>query len=116
MTDDRFDFSSLDPTADRLRFDAEVASIVSGVIAGHAVMIPRTVFAPIARWRVPALAAAAVIAVASALVLSRDLAAASVASTELAEAIGVPSALAPWLESADVPRVGELMYSTPETP
>lgn len=105
MTDDtRIDLSALDPAADPARLERSV-----GVIAARLAPSLRrrrepapALWLQLAGWRRPVLAAAALVVVASvvALVSPRPTAisAADGGGRTLAEAAGVPAAVASWVE------------------
>ncbi|MBK8482408.1 MAG: hypothetical protein IPL40_14785 [Proteobacteria bacterium] len=62
MTDPRFDFSSIDPSRDRTRWEQRIAELATQAAA--AAQARRTVSAQLATWLKPALALAAGIALA----------------------------------------------------
>jgi hypothetical protein len=110
MDDDRIDFSSLDPTRDRDRFDRLVGSIMEQ--AADELENRRATSGPLMQlvnWKRPMLAAAAVIAMVSAGVLwqvkSPEV---EEDTTGIAEAIGVPSLLAQGIRNNDMPTTAEL--------
>ncbi len=114
-TDDRIDFSSLDPTGDPERFEGIVRSIGERAAAELAARRARSdVFGEISRWWRPMLAAAAVTGIISIGTLTQvEPNAPMLASREvgLAEAIGVPTQLAEWVRSDEAPTTTELMLS-----
>ena len=111
--ENRIDLSPLDPTADPARFDRIVGSIVSG--AASALQRRRTqnnVVGEISRWRRPMLAAAAAAAILSFVTLQTlPTAEQDFESTgTIAEAVGVPSHLAEWVDQERLPTAGELTF------
>lgn len=61
MSDRRFDFSSIDPSRDRVSWEQKISTIATRAAA--AVRVPWTVSAQLAAWLRPALALAAGVAV-----------------------------------------------------
>jgi hypothetical protein len=119
MDDDRIDFSALDPTLDKDRFDGLVGSILQR--ASDELAERRAASSPlnqIVQWKRPMLAAAAVIAMVSAGVLLRVEGANGAdyaeESTGIAEAIGVPSLLAQGIRNNDMPTTAELFEAFQE--
>jgi len=106
------DFSPLDPTTDQERFKAMVEGIVAR--AAHELATRRTRFNPfiqLASWRRPMLAAAAVVAVVSATILTRTQVPQPAVEPEtdgIAEAVGVPVELAQWIWDGEVPTTADL--------
>ena len=106
------DFSPLDPTTDHERFEAMVEGIVAR--AAHELAPRRTRFNPfiqLAFWRRPMLAAAAVVAVVSATILTQYRAPQPAEGGEtdgIAEAVGVPVELAQWIWDGEVPTTADL--------
>ncbi len=112
MTDDRIDFSPLDPTRDPERFDGLVRSILGAASTQLADRRARaTVFGQVSLWWRPLLAAAAITGVVALAALARleDSAQPAVAETGLAEALGVPDPIAEWVRSDQVPTPAELI-------
>ena len=113
MNDERIDFSALDPTRDRARFDSTVKSI-SARAAGE-LAARRARFSPVselARWRRPVLAAAAVALLICGGVLIGIRTTAQVAeSGGIAEAMGVPSLLAEGLQAGELPTPADLFVA-----
>lgn len=113
MTDDRIDFTPLDPTRDPERFErivqdvmAEAEDLLAARRAEHGVI------GQVAGWWKPLLAAAAAVAVVSAATL-RLAPADTRSETEfgIAEAIGVPTSVADWLETDEAPTAAELLFA-----
>lgn len=112
MIDERIDFSGLDPTADRERFDAIVASISEAAAPTLAARRARaSVIGQVAGWRRPLLAAAAIAGIVAAATLAsvETPAPESEAEIGVAEAIGVPQQLAYWVRSDQSPDPVELL-------
>jgi hypothetical protein len=116
MDDDRIDFSTLDPTQDRARFDELVASIMEKAEDELGVRRASTsALSQLVRWRRPMLAAAAVIAMVSVGILWQVQAPESEEeSTGIAEAIGVPNLLAQGIRNNDMPTTAELFEAFQE--
>jgi len=109
---------ALDPTADTERFDRMVSSIMdesrdelASRRAHYGVM------AELGRWRRPMMAAAAVAAALSVLTLTRI----PVASPGddgrvegIVEALGVPTELAQWIGSEELPSAADIAYGYAE--
>ena len=112
MTDDRIDFSSIDPTHDRSRFDELVRSTMdraAGELATRRAMVDT--LAQLAKWRRPMLAAAVLVAVIASTVMLTFRREVSVATTgSIAEAVGVPGQLADWLRSGETPDAADLLF------
>ena len=115
------DLSALDPLADSRRFDTAVAAIVGRARPeltrrlGRAVGVGPT----LRRWGRVAWPAAAAVALASLAVLRTEAPAlaATVEPTiaeEMALAVGVPEALAPWVDEVDSPALGEILVGWEE--
>ena len=105
------DFSPLDPTSDQERFETMVEGIVAR--AAHELVTRRTRFNPflqLASWRRPMLAAAAVVAVVSATILTQYQVPQPVEreTDGIAEAVGVPVELAQWIWDGEVPTTADL--------
>ena len=113
MTDDRMDFSPLDPTADRKHFERIVASIGDRAALELARRRDRTsAFGQIAGWRRPMLAAAAAIVIASVAVLTQVATPTNDDQSEgLAIALGVPQGLAEWVSDGGTPTPADLLAS-----
>ena len=113
MTDERLDFSALDPTADAERFDRVRGAIVARVAPRLRAWRARQVlWTQLAAWRRPVLAAAAAIVLASAAVIVRaprqEPAARAQASQTLIEAAGVPESITSW-EGATAPGPADVL-------
>ncbi len=105
------DFSPLDPISDQERFETMVEGIVAR--AAHELVTRRTRFNPflqLASWRRPMLAAAAVVAVVSATILTQYQVPQPVEreTDGIAEAVGVPVELAQWIWDGEVPTTADL--------
>lgn len=112
MSDERIDFSGLDPTRDTKRFDAIVSSITAAAAGELAARRARaSVVGQVVSWWRPLLAAAAVVGIVSIGALARLGTSAAVAESEagLAEAIGMPQQVAEWVLSEDIPTTTELL-------
>lgn len=117
MIDDRIDFSSLDPTEDRERFDDIVRSITAAAAGQLAARRARAdVFAQVGFWWRPLLAAAAITGIVSIGALTRSQTSSAPAEPEigLAEAIGVPEQIADWVWSEEGPSAAELLVALEE--
>jgi hypothetical protein len=116
MDDDRIDFSALDPTQDRVRFDELVASIMEKAEAELGVRRASTnPLSQLVQWRRPMLAAAAVIAMVSVGILWQvQVPELEEESTGIAEAIGVPNLLAQGIRNNDMPTTAELFEAFQE--
>jgi predicted MFS family arabinose efflux permease len=116
MTDDRIDFSSLDPARDNERLDGAVASIMERAEASLATRRSQaTVVGQIFRWRRPMLAAAAALAVASIGVLTQvEAPEEQETRAEVAEAIGIPTSLAQWVRAGETPTTAEIFAAIAE--
>jgi negative regulator of sigma E activity len=114
MTDERIDFSGLDPTADAERFDDIVDSIGEAAAPALAARRARAgVFGQVSGWWRPLLAAAAIAGIVSAATLAgvQTPAVESEEELGLAEAIGVPQQIAQWVRSDEVPEPAELLLA-----
>ncbi len=113
--DDRIDLSALDPDRDPARLERSaraVAARVAPSLRRRRERVP-ALWLGLARWRRPVVAAATLVAVASVavLVLPHRTAStgASAAPVTLAEAEGVPAALAGWVEGGQEPSGAALL-------
>ncbi len=116
MGEDRIDFSGLDPTRDRERFEGVVRSIMAAaapeLISRHG---RSSLLAQLVQLRKPMLAAATVAAIVSAGVLMRVRIPETAGSTDgIAEALGVPSVLALGVHNERVPTFSELFVAFEE--
>lgn len=117
MTDERIDFSALDPTAEGERFEEAVGRINAAVAPALATRRARaSVFGQVAGWWRPLLAAAAIAGIVSAatLALVEGPAMEGEAETGMAEAIGVPEQIAQWVRSDELPDPAELLVALEE--
>jgi hypothetical protein len=118
MDDDRVDLSALDPTVDGDRFARAVGRIMAEVAPGLARRRAQvTPIGTVARWWRPtlALAAALTIAAVGVLVGVQDTAAAmEPQSAGVAEALGIPTAMSPWLTSEGTPTAGQVFQALQE--
>ena len=117
MTDDRIDFSPLDPSADKQHFEEIVQSITARAAPALAARRVRSSFiAEVVYWRRPMLAAAAVILIVSATALVRIESPTRPPELEpgVAEAIGVPATLARWVTTDEVPTPAQLVAGLEE--
>ncbi len=117
MTDDRIDFSPLDPARDAERFDGVVRSILAA--AGPTLAARRSragVFGQVGLWWRPLLAAAAITGIVALATLAgiEDAIQPSPAPTGLAEALGVPEQIAEWVRSDQAPAPVELLIGPEE--
>ena len=108
----------LDPTRDSAHFDATVQSIVAGAMAERArlrrtgksaVTGQRSVFAPLAGWIRPALAAAAAIVAIAGTTLLLVPTPAVAAPRSLAESAGIPAPMVEWATTNHSPSTTELI-------
>jgi hypothetical protein len=116
------ELTALDPTAHADRFDAVVANVLDE--AGFELARRRRaaigVGATLLRWGRVAWPAAAAVALASLAVLRTDapvMGATPTAITieeEMALAVGVPEALAPWVSETGAPGLGEILIGWEE--
>ena len=119
MTEDRIDFSPLDPTEDTERFEDIVASISDAAAPALAARRARAgVFGQVGhRWK-PLVAAAAITGIVSVgALLHYQASTATIAELEdvgIAEAIGVPSQIADWVWSDEAPTTAELLWALEE--
>ncbi len=114
MTDDRIDFSPLDPSQEAERFDGIVRSIMTAAAPQLARRRGRaSVFGQVGLWWRPVLAAAAITGIVALAALARleTAAPAPTADTGLAEALGVPEQIAQWVRSDEVPTPAELIVA-----
>ena len=103
------DLTPLDPCADRARFERRVG----GVVRAAATELARrragaSVWGVFAQWRRPVLAVSGVLAVVSLLILMRAQPAVST-RTSLAEAAGVPTEWARWVQAGRNPSPADLI-------
>jgi hypothetical protein len=116
MTDDRIDFSPLDPTEDAERFERIVRSIMAAAARPLATRGARaSVVGQLGLWWRPLLAAAAITGIVSIGALTR-FQTSTMAEPEigLAEAIGMPDQIAEWVRSDEVPTTAELLVALEE--
>lgn len=114
MTEDRIDFSPLDPTRESEKFEEIVRSITAAAARELAARSAQTgVVGQVALWWRPLLAAAAITGIVSLVALARLETAASAETTELglAEAIGVPTQVAEWVRGDELPTPTELLVT-----
>ncbi len=110
--DNPIGFASIDPTADPLEFDRRVEAIIA--LAATELAARRVRSNPIlqlALWRRPVLAAAAVLAVVSATILTQVQVPQTVAPIEtdgIAEAVGIPQQMARWIWNGSLPSTADL--------
>ena len=106
---DRLDLTPLDPRADASRFERLVREVrraaASELVRRQASLTP---WGQIARWRRPILSASGLLALASAAVVVLVHPSAKTQIT-VAEAFGVPSQVAHWVQATDNPTPGELL-------
>lgn len=120
--DERFDFSPIDPTFDAERFErilAMIASRAEPILAARRRLADAGVIGEIVAWRRPVLAAAAMVGLLAGATLALVRAPAangseSAAPVAFAQAIGVPTALAAWVDADAVPSTAQLMTSLEE--
>jgi len=118
MDDDRVDLRPLDPTRDADRFARTVGRIMAGAAPGLVRRRARvTPFGTVVRWWRPtlALAAALTLAAVGVLVEVQDTAVATEPQTAgVAEALGIPTAMSPWLTSEGPPTAAQVFQALQE--
>ncbi|MDX1623638.1 MAG: hypothetical protein R3199_06625 [Gemmatimonadota bacterium] len=112
MSDERFDLSGIDPTRDEASFDRVVDGIMA--VASDELERRRTTARPLAAvsaWTRPALAAAAVVAAISVAGLAAVPRPPTSAEPEagIAEALGVPADLGPFVRGEASPSVANVL-------
>jgi hypothetical protein len=114
----RVSLAPLDPARDSARFEATVRSIVAGAMAERArlrragesaVAGQASVFAPLAAWIRPALAAAAAIVAIAGTTLLLVPTPAVAAPRSLAELAGIPAPMVEWATTNHSPSATELV-------
>ncbi len=117
MSEERIDFEPLDPTTDPARFD-ELVRAIGDRAAGELVRRQArwTAIGQIARWQRPLLAAATITALISGAVLwqTRRGESSKETATEVAEALGLPGAVATWVQGEGTPTIGQLLVALGE--
>ena len=109
MTRDRVDLSPLDPRGDPPRFDRLVRAIVQDAhVDAQRRSTATAILVELARWTRPALAAAAVVAIAAAGTLMYRRPQPSPRDAGLDEA-GIPVAIAEWARTGSHPSALELV-------
>lgn len=106
---DRLDLSTLDPRADATRFEQlvrEVRRAATPELVRRQVGL--TLWGQISRWRRPILVGSGLLALVSAVVLAA-VHPSTTTPTRLAEAFGVPSQVARWVQATDKPSPGDLL-------
>lgn len=114
MSDDRIDFSALDPTDDPERFEQIVSAVTEGAVTLlESRRAEATVFSQVVQWWKPLLAAAAITGVISIGTLAEVEVSTPETESEigLAEAIGVPVQIADWIWSDEAPTPAELFVT-----
>jgi hypothetical protein len=110
MEPDRIDLSPLDPRAESADFDRLLREIR---LAATPELIRRqaisSIWGQFRSWRRPVLAASGLLALASAVVLLLVPSSTPQQRTTLAEAFGVPSAVAQWVQSGEKPTPDALL-------
>ncbi|NNG16627.1 MAG: hypothetical protein HKM89_09110 [Gemmatimonadales bacterium] len=112
MNDERIDFSPIDPTKDEARFEETISSIVRDAEVELERRQGRlTVVGQVGQWWWPLLAAATVIIVVSLGVLWQLGGNGSAVLTEngIEESLGVPSQVATWIRSDELPTTSDLL-------
>ncbi len=102
------DLSPLDPTRDPEHFDEIVAAITTEAADELARRASATPITELARWQRPMLAAAAVLAIISLTVMSRIELPDVTEEAGVEEALGVPSELAQWMWTDELPTTADL--------
>jgi len=105
MTDDRIDLSPLDPTRDPVRYARAVRGIMDAAMLPLAARRARvTPIGQVTRWWRPMLAMAAAFALAAIGVLTQVTpATAAPQEAGVAEALGIPTAVASWMTTGETP-------------
>ncbi len=110
--DNPINFASIDPTADPVEFDRRVEALVARAATELAARRVRSnPILQLALWRRPMLAAAAVVAVVSATILTQVQVPQTIAPIEtdgIAEAVGIPQQLAQWIWNDSLPSTADL--------
>lgn len=106
---DRLDLTALDPRADAVRFERLVQDVRR---AATPELVRRqaglTLWGQLARWRRPVFAASGLLVLASTVVLL-VVHPSTTSQITLAEAFGVPSQVARWVQTSDNPTPGDLL-------
>ena len=110
--DNPINFASIDPTADPAAFDRRVEAIIARAATELAARRVRAnPVLQLASWRRPMLAAAALVAVVSATILTRIQVPQPIPQIEtdgIAEAVGIPQQLAQWIWIDSLPSTADL--------
>ena len=110
--DNPINFASIDPTADPAAFDRRVEAIIARAATELAARRVRAnPVLQLASWRRPMLAAAALVAVVSATILTRIQVPQPIPQIEtdgIAEAVGIPQPLAQWIWNDSLPSTADL--------
>jgi hypothetical protein len=113
------DLSSLDPTADRARFDRLIGSLLSAAAPELARRNqPRTVLGQIVWWERPMLIAATILGLAalSTLALVQRNSGSSAIESAWTTSVGVPAQLSGWVERGEAPSIEMALGFSEETP
>lgn len=120
MTDDRLDLRPLDPTRDSARYERAIGRIMDRAALPLSARRARTTaMGQITTWWRPMLALAAALSLAAVGVLTQVQPAAAVteaSDASVAEALGIPTALATWLDAAETPTAAQVFSALEETP
>ena len=107
MNDDRLDLRPLDPMRDPARYERAVGRIMDAAALPLARRRARlTAVGQVSRWWRPMLAMAAAVAIAAVSILTQVRPAAAesdLATSPLAEAMGIPATVATWMTSGTPP-------------
>lgn len=110
--DSPINFASIDPTADPAEFDRRVEALIARAATELAARRVRSnPILQLALWRRPMLAAAAVVAVVSATILTQVQVPQAIAPIEtdgIAEAVGIPQQMAQWIWNDSLPSTADL--------
>jgi hypothetical protein len=119
MNDDRTDLRALDPALDPARMEAAVGRIMRRAAPALAARRARsTAMGQITTWWRPMLALAAALTLAAIGVLTRvaPAAAADRENTDVAAALGIPTALATWMAAGETPTAAQVFSALQEAP
>ncbi len=115
MSDDRINFSALDPTRDEARFERLVSAIVHDAEPEFTRRRqPSSAVAQVGQWWWPLLAAAAVVIMVSLGFLWRlgetpGASASVVVEIGIEESLGVPTQVASWIRSDQLPSTSDFL-------
>ena len=118
MNDDRMDLRAFDPARDPVRYERAISRIMHQAALPLAARRARaTTMGQITTWWRPMLALAAAVTLAAIGVLTQVRPAAAVtdgSDTGVAEALGIPTALAGWMGAAETPTAAQVFSALEE--